>query len=177
MELAKTRPRPGASFSGVDWSWPAKRAAMCAPSRAPTSSPRSIRQAPVDGSLAATCRAVGIGVIGNDQIGIDFRRGFQGQVDGAGFLRIGEGHGREIRIRFRLRGHHRDVGESRLLKDGPHGGPPTPCIGVSTIFSCRSGNSRGRPARHGRCVVADDRPRAGPSSLPSARRIDSKAGP
>ena len=55
---------------------------------------------------------VGIRVVGDDQIGVRVPGEGHSQVDGPGFLRVGEGDRRKVRIGLCLFGNEPDIGES-----------------------------------------------------------------
>ena len=55
--------------------------------------------------------AVGVGVVGNDQVRPHRAGQVQGQVHGPGLLRVGKGQGREVGVGQLLLGHRDDVGE------------------------------------------------------------------
>ncbi len=64
-------------------------------------------------------RPICVGVVGDDDVGVGRRSFSQGQIHGAGLLRIREVHGREAAVRRKLRGHRDRCGEPRPLR-GPH---------------------------------------------------------
>ena len=64
------------------------------------------------GGFADPDRApVGIGVVGDDDVGVHLRRELERQVHGARFLGVGERDGREVRVRVALLAHDVQVGE------------------------------------------------------------------
>ena len=64
--------------------------------------------------------AVGVGIIGQDQVGPMLSSGLQAQVQGSGLLRIGEVGGGEVRIRLELLGHGDHRGEAGCLQQAGH---------------------------------------------------------
>ena len=98
-------------------------------SSAPTSSPRSIRQPCIgrDGHRAA----IGVGVVGDHDVGVVLGGQRHGEVHRARLLGIRERHGREVGIGLGLLGH-----DDRRREPGQLPAPvstvssPTPCSGV-----------------------------------------------
>ena len=70
-----------------------------------------------DGSNRA---AVGVRVGGDDHVGILAAGTVQGQVQGSGLLRVGEGDGREVRVGLQLLAHPDELGKPRLFDQTTH---------------------------------------------------------
>ena len=62
--------------------------------------------------------SVGIRIVGDRDIGVAGLGQRHQQVHGARLFRVGEGHGRERRVRLRLGRHHRRFGEPGRLERG-----------------------------------------------------------
>ena len=96
------------------------RARMCAPSSAPTSSPRSIRHSPP--SATATAHRSASGSLASTRSGRTARGDLERGVDGAGLLGVGEGDRGEVRVGVLLARHRRRGGEAGPGEDVQQGG-------------------------------------------------------
>ena len=66
--------------------------------------------------MAPTAHPVGVGIVGQHQVGAHLLRQGEGQVHGAGLLRVGEGDGGEEGVGGGLLGHGVDVRESGVAQ-------------------------------------------------------------
>ena len=64
--------------------------------------------------------AVGVGVVGEHQVGVVLDGRGQGEVDRARFLGVGERHGGEVRVGVALLGHHGGRREAGALEGRQH---------------------------------------------------------
>jgi hypothetical protein len=61
---------------------------------------------------------VRVRVVGQDNVRVRLHRRAKGQIQGAGFLRVGKTDGGEVRVRLRLFADQRHVGEPGCPEDG-----------------------------------------------------------
>ena len=90
----------------------------CAPSRAPTSSPRSIRQPCGAGDRCGA--AVGVGVVGHDDVGVPLGGEGHREVHRTGLLRVREGDRGEVGVGLLLLVHDGGRREARGLQHLQH---------------------------------------------------------
>ena len=91
---------------------------------------------------------VGVGIIGKHDVGTHLLCQRERQVHGAGFLRVGEGNGGEVRIRAGLFGHRVDVFETgfaehrqgRLVAHPMHGRVDNPQLTGREMGRVRQGH-------------------------------------
>ncbi len=102
--------------------------------------------------------AVGVGVVGHDDVGVDLLGQRHREVHRAGFLGVGEGHGREVGVGLGLGRRDVGLGETGLLQRGDDGG-------AADAVQRRVDDVRGRADRHRR-----GRPRSRGSGRGPGRR-------
>ena len=88
--------------------------------------------------------AVGVGVVGDHQVRLNLPRLVQRQVQSPGFLRVGEGDCREVRVGLELLSYLDDVGEPDPSKYLTTGGP------AHAVHRCQNDPHRGRGLHPGR---------------------------
>ena len=75
---------------------------------------------PALGLCKGHSETIGVGIVGDDQLGVDRRRQLMGAIHSPRLFRVGEGNGREPPIRFELHRHRVHVGEAEPIQGGEH---------------------------------------------------------